>query len=160
MAPAEKKWDDTAERDLCVAMIQASQDGTKVRYNWPKVEDIMNGLGYSFTRDAMSQHYTKTIMKEFNARNPKDESADTPPPSATKPKTPRKTATPSKKRTKKGAKGQAPEADDQQDDDVDMDESPTKKVKKEDKAATLKKEETDVQSADANNDDEEEKPQV
>ncbi|EHK24471.1 uncharacterized protein TRIVIDRAFT_219926 [Trichoderma virens Gv29-8] len=152
MAPQEKKWDDAAERDLCVAIIQGNQEGTKVRYNWPRVEEIMTSLGHSFTRDAMSQHFSKTIMKEFHARHPKDDTTETPPASATKPKTPRKTATPSKKRGKKGAKAQAPEVDDQTDDDLELDATPSKKVKKEDKSATLKKEEADTQSAAANDD--------
>ncbi|KAL6809039.1 hypothetical protein GGI42DRAFT_350524 [Trichoderma sp. SZMC 28013] len=142
MAPLEKKWDDSAERDLCVAIIMGNQDGTKTRYNWPRVEEIMNGLGHTFTKDAMSQHFSKTILKEFRARHPESDTTATPPASATKPKTPRKSATPSKKRTKKGAKGQ--DAEDQEDDDLEA--TPSKKAKKEDKAATLKKEEADSQS--------------
>lgn len=54
MAPVEKKWDDSAERDLCVAIIQANQDGAKKTYNWPRVEEIMTTLGHTFTKDAMS----------------------------------------------------------------------------------------------------------
>ncbi|KAL6698926.1 hypothetical protein J3F84DRAFT_405857 [Trichoderma pleuroticola] len=146
MAPVEKKWDDSAERDLCVAIIMGNQDGTKARYNWPRVEEIMTGLGHAFTKDAMSQHFSKTILKEFRARHPEGDITATPPASATKPKTPRKSATPSKKRTKKGTKGQAPDAEDQEDDDIEA--TPSKKAKKEDKAATLKKEEADSQSGD------------
>ncbi|KKP07421.1 hypothetical protein THAR02_00483 [Trichoderma harzianum] len=142
MAPVEKKWDDSAERDLCVAIIQANQDGTKKTYNWPRVEEIMIRLGHTFTKDAMSQHFSKTILKEFRARHPEGDTTATPPASATKPKTPRKSATPSKKRTKKAAKGQ--DTEDQEDDDLEA--TPSKKVKKEDKTAALKKEEADSQS--------------
>ncbi|KAK4070090.1 uncharacterized protein Triagg1_6511 [Trichoderma aggressivum f. europaeum] len=143
MAPLEKKWDDSAERDLCVAIIMGSQDGTKRSYNWPRVEEIMTSLGHAFTKDAMSQHFSKTILKEFRARHPEGDITATPPASATKPKTPRKSATPSKKRTKKAAKGQVPD-EDQEDDDLEA--TPSKKAKKEDKAATMKKEEPDSQS--------------
>ncbi|KAJ4859083.1 hypothetical protein T069G_07350 [Trichoderma breve] len=144
MAPAEKKWDDSAERDLCVAIIYANQDGAKKSYNWPRVEEIMTSLGHTFTKDAMSQHFSKTILKEFRARHPEGDTTATPPASATKPKTPRKSATPSKKRTKKVAKGQ--DTEDQEDDDLEA--TPSKKAKKEDKTATLKKEEPDSQSGD------------
>ncbi|KAL7912789.1 hypothetical protein GGI35DRAFT_476621 [Trichoderma velutinum] len=151
MAPQEKKWDDSAERDLCVAIIQGNQDG-KRSYNWPRVEEIMTGLGHSFTKDAMSQHFTKTILKDFRARHPEGDTTATPPASTTKPKATRKAATPSKKRTKKGTKGQVPDAEDQEDDDLEA--TPSKKVKKEDKTATLKKEEADSQSADDEKDEE------
>ncbi|KAL7963596.1 hypothetical protein V8C34DRAFT_300102 [Trichoderma compactum] len=149
MAPVEKKWDDSAERDLCLAIIMGNQDGTKPRYNWPRVEEIMTSLGHTFTKDAMTQHFSKTILKEFRARHPEGDTTATPPASATKPKTPRKSATPSKKRTKKGAKGQ--DAQDQEDDDLEA--TPSKKAKKEDKTATVKKEEADSQSADDDNDE-------
>ncbi|KAH0525329.1 hypothetical protein TsFJ059_007713 [Trichoderma semiorbis] len=144
MAPVEKKWDDAAERDLCVAIIQANQDGAKKTYNWPRVEEIMIRLGHTFTKDAMSQHFSKTILKDFRARHPEGDTTATPPASATKPKTPRKSATPSKKRTKKAAKGQ--DTEDQEDDDLEA--TPSKKAKKEDKSATLKKEEAESLSGD------------
>jgi hypothetical protein len=57
MAPHDKKWDDSAERDLCVAIILGNQDNTKGRQNWPRIAEIMDGLGYSFSKDAMSYVY-------------------------------------------------------------------------------------------------------
>ncbi|KAL7944414.1 hypothetical protein V8C42DRAFT_88319 [Trichoderma barbatum] len=153
MAPQEKKWDDRAERDLCIAIIQGNQESAKNRYNWPRIEVMMTKLGHTFTKDAMSQHFSKTILKEFRARCPEDETTETPPASATKPKTPRKSATPSKRRARGGAKGKTADAGDDEDDDVDVDATPTKKVKKENKSATVKKEEAATPSAAADNDD-------
>ncbi|KAM0247367.1 hypothetical protein ACHAQJ_009875 [Trichoderma viride] len=149
MAPQDKKWDDSAERDLCVALILGNQETGKSRLNWPRTAEIMDGLGYSFTKDAMSQHFTKTIMKEFNARHNSTATTDSPPLSARKPKAAGKKAatTPSKKRTKKSAqdtpktKGQLPDMGDDKDDDFDYDTTPCKKVKKEEKSTVLKKEE-------------------
>ncbi|KAH0494337.1 hypothetical protein TgHK011_000959 [Trichoderma gracile] len=148
MAPQEKKWTDAAERDLCVAIIY----GNPGRYDWPRITTIMEGLGYTFTKDAMSQHLSKTILKDFKARCSDEVVAAaeaTPPASATKPKaTPRKAASTPRKRAKNGVKGQAAAADagdgnDNNDDDVDdemaLDATPTKKLKKEDKV--VKKEE-------------------
>ena len=50
MAPQEKKWSDAAERDLCVAILYSNPS----RYDWSRVTTIMEGLGYVFTKDAMS----------------------------------------------------------------------------------------------------------
>ncbi|KAL6871148.1 hypothetical protein J3F83DRAFT_772870 [Trichoderma novae-zelandiae] len=148
MAPQEKKWTDAAERDLCVAIIYGNQG----RHDWPRITGIMDGLGYTFTKDAMSQHFTKTILKEFKGRCSEDVVAATeatPPASATKPKaTPRKAASTPRKRTKNGVKGQAADADgdndnnsnnnEEVDDEIALDATPTKKLKKEEK---VKKEE-------------------
>lgn len=54
MAPQDKKWDDSAERDLCVTMIYCNNEANKGRQNWPRIEEVMKDLGYSFTKDAMS----------------------------------------------------------------------------------------------------------
>ncbi|PTB67511.1 hypothetical protein BBK36DRAFT_1196923 [Trichoderma citrinoviride] len=138
MAPQEKKWTDAAERDLCMAILYGNQS----RYDWARVTKIMDGLGYDFTKDAMSQHFTKTILKKFKALCPESVTADidaTPPASATKPKaTPRKTASTPRKRTKKAAEDNSNNNDDEVDDEMAPDATPTKKQKKEDK---VKKEE-------------------
>lgn len=54
MPGGDKKWDVAAERDLCVAVILGNQETDRARYNWPKVHAFMDGLGYGFTRDAIS----------------------------------------------------------------------------------------------------------
>ncbi|KAF4441927.1 hypothetical protein F53441_11887 [Fusarium austroafricanum] len=99
MPPAEKKWDANAERDLCVAIIMGAQDGERMRYNWPKVHASMDALGYSFTKDAISQHFSKSIMRDFKTRHGETSTSASPTP--TSKKTPRKRATPSKSRKKK-----------------------------------------------------------
>ncbi|KAL4723296.1 hypothetical protein ACLX1H_009786 [Fusarium chlamydosporum] len=102
MPPTEKKWDANAERDLCVAIIMGAQDGERMRYNWPKVHSSMEALGYSFTKEAISQHFSKSIMRDFKGRHgevsvhsPGQTSSPAPK------KTPRKRATPAKGRKKK-----------------------------------------------------------
>jgi hypothetical protein len=93
-----------------------------------------------------SQHYSKTIMKDFKARHPNITATsltETPSPaSARKTKAAAGKAngasTPSKKRTKKSA---AVVSKDDEEDDTELDATPSKRVKKEEKAAPVKKEE-------------------
>ncbi|KAK1245313.1 hypothetical protein MKX08_004942 [Trichoderma sp. CBMAI-0020] len=148
MAPQEKKWDDAAERDLCISMIYCNTESGKVRQNWPRIEEVMKGLGYAFTKDAMSQHYSKTIMKEFKARHPDITATsltETPSPAnarktkAAAAKADGAASTPSKKRAKKSA-ATVPK-DEDGDDDTELDATPSKRAKKEDKATPTKKEE-------------------
>ena len=54
MAKADKKWDASAERDLCVSIIMGNQENDRIRHNWPKVHDEMEKLGYEFTKEAVS----------------------------------------------------------------------------------------------------------
>ncbi|KAL6860283.1 hypothetical protein ACO1O0_004310 [Amphichorda felina] len=68
MPGKDKKWGPSEERDLAMAVILAQQ-GEKVKYDWPRVHEYMTEWGYSFTRDAMSQHWTKRIMKDFKQRH-------------------------------------------------------------------------------------------
>ncbi|KAH6610226.1 hypothetical protein Trco_000246 [Trichoderma cornu-damae] len=155
MAPQDKKWDDSAERDLCVAIILGNQDPGKSRHNWPRIAEIMGSLGYSFTKDAMSQHFSKTIMRDFRARHDSAAALESPPLSAQKAKAAGKAIiTPSKKRTKKSTRGkdQLTDMDDDEDDDLDLEPTPSKRPKKEnDKGARVKKENIAVQSASASN---------
>ncbi|KAF5585270.1 hypothetical protein FPANT_7545 [Fusarium pseudoanthophilum] len=97
MPPSEKKWDANAERDLCVAVIMGAQDGERMRFNWPKVHASMAALGYSFTKDAISQHFSKSIMRDFKGRHG-DPANSTPTATPKKAATRRKRATPSKKK--------------------------------------------------------------
>ncbi|KAJ4316439.1 hypothetical protein N0V84_007877 [Fusarium piperis] len=103
MPPAEKKWDANAERDLCVAVIMGAQDGERMRYNWPKVHSAMEALGYSFTKDAISQHFSKSIMRDFKARHgdATNGGASTPTSVPKKASSTRKRATAAKGRKKK-----------------------------------------------------------
>ncbi|KAF5622540.1 hypothetical protein F52700_10512 [Fusarium sp. NRRL 52700] len=96
MPPSEKKWDANAERDLCVAVIMGAQDGERMRFNWPKVHASMAALGYSFTKDAISQHFSKSIMRDFKGRHG-DPANSTPTATPKKAATRRKRATPAKK---------------------------------------------------------------
>ncbi|KAF4945859.1 hypothetical protein FGADI_11601 [Fusarium gaditjirri] len=133
MPPSEKKWDANAERDLCVAVILGAQDGERMRFNWPKVHASMVALGYSFTKDAISQHFSKSIMRDFKGRHG-DTSTSTPTATPKKAATRRKRSTPAKKKI---------EILDEEDDDAEtMDESPVHKKmkhKNEDEDEDLKK---------------------
>ncbi|KAF5018880.1 hypothetical protein F66182_9128 [Fusarium sp. NRRL 66182] len=103
MPPADKKWDANAERDLCVAVIMGAMDGDRMRYNWSKVHSSMEALGYAFTKEAISQHFTKTIMRDFKARHGDSSASGSPAPLPKTPKkpTPRKRTTPAKGSKKK-----------------------------------------------------------
>ncbi|EKJ78824.1 hypothetical protein NXS19_010105 [Fusarium pseudograminearum] len=127
MPPAEKKWDANAERDLCVAIIMGAQDGERMRYNWPKVHSSMESLGYSFTKDAISQHFSKSIMRDFKGRHGEVSAGNSPAPASTPTpkKTPRKRATPAKGRKKKV------ESEDEDEDAVDSPLAKKMKHKKE-----------------------------
>ncbi|PHH93187.1 hypothetical protein CDD83_10736 [Cordyceps sp. RAO-2017] len=137
MAPFEKKWDEKTERDLCVAIISASQTGAM---NWPRIHEIMTEIGYEFTKDAMAQRYSKVILKDFKERHgnlPSKAAPDTPKKSTS---TPRKRKPAAAKTPKKGAED-SEDAGGAEDADVDEDEklggarlsapSPLKKAKKE-----------------------------
>lgn len=52
--PPSKKWDASAERDLCIAMIMSSQDMDRAKHNWPAIHAFMDAIGYKFTKDALS----------------------------------------------------------------------------------------------------------
>lgn len=65
--PVSKKWDAAAELDLCMAVIITG--GSSTGYKWPEIHAIMCQLGHTFTKDAVSQHFTKTILKGFRARH-------------------------------------------------------------------------------------------
>ncbi|KAF4987319.1 hypothetical protein FGRMN_10444 [Fusarium graminum] len=110
MPPTEKKWDSNAERDLCVAIITGAADGERMRYNWPKVHNSMEALGYSFTKDAISQHFSKSIMRDFKTRHGAVPSSDSPTPTPKKTTT-RKRATPRKKKV-------TSDGEDEEDDEV------------------------------------------
>ncbi|KAH6955169.1 hypothetical protein HG530_015854 [Fusarium avenaceum] len=135
MPPAEKKWDANAERDLCVAIIIGSADGDRLRYNWPKVHSSMESLGYSFTKDAISQHFSKSIMRDFKGRHGDIPSNNSPAPTPKK-ATPRKRVTPRKKKA----------ASEEEDDDVDV--SPAAKKMKRNKEE--EEEDDDHKSSDIN----------
>ncbi|RDA90185.1 hypothetical protein CP533_1025 [Ophiocordyceps camponoti-saundersi (nom. inval.)] len=68
MGNGEKKWDATAERDLCISLIMSTTNDGKASYNWPQVTLSMEALGHAFTKDAMSQHFSKVICKDFKTR--------------------------------------------------------------------------------------------
>ncbi|PHH74674.1 hypothetical protein CDD82_4822 [Ophiocordyceps australis] len=62
-----KRWDAAAQRDLCIAVFLATQEG-RITYNWAKAHTIMSERGYTFTREAISQHFTKVILKDYKSR--------------------------------------------------------------------------------------------
>ncbi|KAG5979201.1 hypothetical protein E4U55_005447 [Claviceps digitariae] len=65
--PSSKKWEITAELDLCMAVILTG--GSTSTYKWPEIHTIMCQLGHDFTKDAISQHFTKCILRGFKARH-------------------------------------------------------------------------------------------
>lgn len=51
---ADKKWDASVERDLCIAMIHGNQDiSDRVKHNWARIATFMTNMGYTFTKDAI-----------------------------------------------------------------------------------------------------------
>ncbi|KAG5922749.1 hypothetical protein E4U42_005351 [Claviceps africana] len=66
MAPS-KKWELAAEMDLCMAIILTG--GSASSYKWPEIHTIMCQLGHTFTKDAISQHFTKSILRGFKERH-------------------------------------------------------------------------------------------
>ncbi|KAG7118089.1 hypothetical protein HYQ45_015590 [Verticillium longisporum] len=68
MPPKDSTWaanGGIAERDLTMAVASHSAEFRGV--NWPKVKDIMDRLGYTFTKSAMEQRWTKKILKDWRA---------------------------------------------------------------------------------------------
>ncbi|KAI6779847.1 uncharacterized protein J7T54_003771 [Emericellopsis cladophorae] len=97
-----KKWDDSAEKDLAMAIILSQNDG-KIKADWNKAHESMSDWGYSFTKDAMNQHWSKRVLKSFKERHsmPTDAKKFTPVKN-TAPATPQKsTGKGSAKKTKK-----------------------------------------------------------
>ncbi|OAQ99878.1 hypothetical protein LLEC1_03658, partial [Akanthomyces lecanii] len=63
---AVKKWTPDAERDLCLAMLMSNGG---VSPDWNATHGMMTAMGYEFTKDAMNQRWSKTLMKDFKARH-------------------------------------------------------------------------------------------
>ncbi|KAM0271407.1 hypothetical protein ACHAQH_009094 [Verticillium albo-atrum] len=51
--------------------------------NWTKVKDIMDKLGYAFTKSAMEQRWSKKILKDWRARIGTDENTEESPSTST-----------------------------------------------------------------------------
>ncbi|OAQ72906.1 hypothetical protein VFPPC_15215 [Pochonia chlamydosporia 170] len=65
--PSSKKWDTSHELDLCMAVILTG--GSTTSYKWPEIHEIMCHLGHNYTKDAISQHFTKVILRGFKKRH-------------------------------------------------------------------------------------------
>lgn len=52
-ANGTKKWDNNAERDLCLCIIMGNSEGDKPRTDWSTTHTMMTALGYDFSKDAM-----------------------------------------------------------------------------------------------------------
>ncbi|KAG8419158.1 hypothetical protein J3459_011506 [Metarhizium acridum] len=50
--PFSKKWEITAELDLCMAIIFTG--GSAGSYKWPEIHELMVKFGHDFTKDAIS----------------------------------------------------------------------------------------------------------
>ncbi|KAJ3516385.1 hypothetical protein NM208_g14851 [Fusarium decemcellulare] len=81
-----------------------AQEGERMRYNWPKVHSAMDALGYSFTKDAISQHFSKSIMRDFKNRHGDSSNGDSPAPTPGKATGTRKRAAATKGRKKEEAR--------------------------------------------------------
>ncbi|GKT46951.1 uncharacterized protein ColSpa_07132 [Colletotrichum spaethianum] len=66
MAP--NTWTDQAEKDLIWAFIKASNGGKMPKADWNLVLEMMTAMGYSFTINALSQRWSKTIVKNYGQR--------------------------------------------------------------------------------------------
>ncbi|KAF3765959.1 hypothetical protein M406DRAFT_351250 [Cryphonectria parasitica EP155] len=110
-APA--KWTDAAIKDLTFAILMSTNSGgINVNANWDKVTETMNAWGYNFTKSAMSQHWTKRVLKEFRERHPDTGSAQNTPKKP--PRTPGKQRPP--KTPGSSARGKKRAAEDDKDD--------------------------------------------
>ena len=49
----EKKWNETAERDLVVAMLCSQASGGSLQLKWPVIHANMLAMGYTFTESAI-----------------------------------------------------------------------------------------------------------
>ncbi|UNI20058.1 hypothetical protein JDV02_006185 [Purpureocillium takamizusanense] len=158
MAAGEKKWDAAAERDLCVAIIMGNQEG-RTNYNWPKVHAFLTKLGYKFTKDAISQHFTKVVMKDFKVRHGEDPVKSGPSTPNKKSATPRRatpaagtaaaSGTPSKRKTPptKAAAAKSVELASPGNDEKSSDSEPL--AKKQKKQKVLKAEAVEEEAAEA-----------
>ncbi|ROW12941.1 hypothetical protein VPNG_04731 [Cytospora leucostoma] len=143
------KWDDASVKDLTFAVLMSANDGY-IKPNWEKVEELMKDWGHDFTKSAMSQHWSKKVLKEFRQRHPDGDGASSPATPASKPgggsSAARVPKTPASRKGKGKGKKRAAEAevdaDDEQSEPIIKAETPraAKKVKQE-----VKKE--DVSSA-------------
>ncbi|KAJ4409964.1 hypothetical protein N0V82_009366 [Gnomoniopsis sp. IMI 355080] len=114
------KWDDAAVKDLTMAVLMSANNGDlNISANWDKVTETMASWGYNFSKSAMSQHWSKKIVKQFKERHSNVKGSDN---GTASPKTPAKTASPRKRATPKtpgtgrGKKRAAVDADDDGDD--------------------------------------------
>uniref|UniRef100_A0A8H7TS94 Myb-like domain-containing protein n=1 Tax=Bionectria ochroleuca TaxID=29856 RepID=A0A8H7TS94_BIOOC len=71
MPGAEKKWGPLEERDLAMAVI-LTQHGERPKYDWVRIQEMMEAWGYTFSRDAITQRWSKKIMKDFKERHGAD----------------------------------------------------------------------------------------
>ncbi|CAG9979483.1 unnamed protein product [Clonostachys byssicola] len=81
MPGAEKKWGPLEERDLAMAVI-LTQHGERPKYDWVRIQEMMEAWGYTFSRDAITQRWSKKIMKDFKERHGADAVKSGPPNSA------------------------------------------------------------------------------
>lgn len=65
MPGQNKKWDDKAERDLCLAIILGKHDSQ--RYDWPAIHKIMTDIGHGFTKDAISYAFSRSLICTLDA---------------------------------------------------------------------------------------------
>ncbi|KUI73839.1 hypothetical protein VM1G_09262 [Cytospora mali] len=127
---ANSKWNDSSVKDLTFAVLMSANDGSvNVKANWDKVELFMKAWGYDFTKGAMSQQWTKKVLKEFRQRHPDaaghgDGNSSAPATPASKSGCSRGPRTPKTPASGKGkVKGKKRAVDDDDDDD-DEDTSP------------------------------------
>ncbi|KAI4863870.1 hypothetical protein F4820DRAFT_358315 [Hypoxylon rubiginosum] len=67
-------WGDKAERHLMLAMLLHSKGPSSgphtVRVGWEAVVETMNSMGYSTTKEAVSQRWQKRLVPDLRKSNP------------------------------------------------------------------------------------------
>ncbi|KAK2066018.1 hypothetical protein LY76DRAFT_640409 [Colletotrichum caudatum] len=58
-------WTDVAEKDLIWTFIKVSNGGKMPKGEWNVVHQEMTRMGYNFSMNAINQHWSKTIVKNY-----------------------------------------------------------------------------------------------
>ncbi|OLN91938.1 hypothetical protein CCHL11_01512 [Colletotrichum chlorophyti] len=61
-------WTAVAELHLALTVNSVGKGNTISKGDWTKIQETMASLGYTFTEGALSQRWSKSIMKDYKSR--------------------------------------------------------------------------------------------
>ncbi|KAI0134549.1 hypothetical protein BJ170DRAFT_204668 [Xylariales sp. AK1849] len=65
------KWNAETDLELVFAILTHNLKPNETpRIDWAKVQQMMQGWGHKSSKDAISQRWTKTVLKSFRASHP------------------------------------------------------------------------------------------